>query len=198
MQKQPNGFTLVEMLIVITIIGLLASLAFPAYNQAILASQRAQAGAMVNDMRTALTAYNTEYGTWPYDTGSGGGTGPSATTLSPTAAYTMFSGDLLQTLTGTNCANPRQIVFLQPQQKDLDNPKTPTKIVTPWKIGSVPTDYIIEVDGNYSNQLDSIPDTTSQDGSGTLTLNAGCAVWCTGAPVKGLVNSDTRKFIHSW
>jgi prepilin-type N-terminal cleavage/methylation domain-containing protein len=200
MQSHRAGFTLVELLIVVTIIGLLASLAIPSISGAMKRAQVTQASSMCAQVKTAITAYNTEYGTWPYDKGTpdGSGTTPSLTTLSTTNAYTILIGDPKQTLTGTTYANPRGIVYMEFQARDLDNPKFPTKFVTPWKVGGQSLDYVIAVDGNYDNQIGNLPDTTSTVVGATTTINAGCAVWCTGIPVNGGINTNPQKFVHTW
>jgi len=59
------GFTLVEMLIVITIIGLLAGLLFPAIGSAIRSAKRAKARTEVMNLAAAFRAYYTEFGYWP-------------------------------------------------------------------------------------------------------------------------------------
>jgi prepilin-type N-terminal cleavage/methylation domain-containing protein len=71
---RPRGFTLVEIMVVVVIIGLLAALAIPAFQRNQRASQNARA---INDFRIfvqAFEVYNTANGTWPAD--SGGGTVP--------------------------------------------------------------------------------------------------------------------------
>lgn len=51
--RDRRGFTIIELLVVISIIGLLASIAMPRYH---LVKQRAQVAAMISDLRNLLMA----------------------------------------------------------------------------------------------------------------------------------------------
>jgi len=68
--RRPNrsrGFTLVEIMVVIVIIGLLAAMSLPTYRRVTL---RSKTVAVVNDLRTYSTAfitYNLQNGRWPLD-----------------------------------------------------------------------------------------------------------------------------------
>ena len=67
----PRGFTLVEIMIVVVIIGLLAALAIPAFQRVQRASKNAR---VVNDFRVfaqSFEVYNTQNGFWPNNTGAG-------------------------------------------------------------------------------------------------------------------------------
>ena len=66
-----SGFTLVEIMIVVVIIGLLAALAIPAFQRVQRASQNAR---IINDFRVfsqAFEIYNSQNGSWPANAGSG-------------------------------------------------------------------------------------------------------------------------------
>lgn len=66
-----GGFTLVEIMVVVVIIGLLAALAIPAFQRNQRASQNARA---VNDFRVFVQAfeiYNSQSGSWPPNAGAG-------------------------------------------------------------------------------------------------------------------------------
>lgn len=63
-----SGFTLVEMLVVISIIALLAGLLFPAVGSAIRTAKRTRARNEVQGLVAAFQAYYTEFGYWPTNT----------------------------------------------------------------------------------------------------------------------------------
>jgi len=66
-----DGFTLVEIMIVVVIVGMLAALAIPAFQKV---RQNSRHSALANDMRSfaqAFETYSHENGTWPADVGIG-------------------------------------------------------------------------------------------------------------------------------
>lgn len=69
--RKKGGFTVVEIMIVVVIIGLLAAIAIPTFNSIRLSAQTSR---MVNDYRTFRTAFEVhafELGYWPDDVARG-------------------------------------------------------------------------------------------------------------------------------
>jgi len=68
MQKLQQGFTLIELMIVVAIIGILAALAVPAYQDYTIRSKVAEAASLGSAARTAVDVYFSENGTLPGST----------------------------------------------------------------------------------------------------------------------------------
>ncbi len=80
MIQNNKGFTLVELMIVVGIIGILTMIAIPSYNGYIKTSCMSTAGMNLQTLRTHEEAANIEYGT--YKAGIHDGLNPGTSTLS--------------------------------------------------------------------------------------------------------------------
>ncbi|MCO4800232.1 MAG: prepilin-type N-terminal cleavage/methylation domain-containing protein, partial [Colwelliaceae bacterium] len=63
--KKNSGFTMIELLIVIVILGLLASLVAPKFFAQLGTAERGVASAQMNAFETALDTYRLDLGSYP-------------------------------------------------------------------------------------------------------------------------------------
>ena len=134
--RQPDhAFTLIELLIVISIIAILASLAFPAVQGALGQGKKAQARNDVNQIAAAFKAYQLEYGRLPGANTSGDGEAMEG---------------WVSVLIGSNATlNPRNIVFFEPKVgKSGQGGLNGSTYNDPW--GSP---YQVSLDYNYDNKI---------------------------------------------
>jgi len=171
-----NGFTLVEILVVVSIIGLLAGLSIPAVGGGLNAARKAKVSAMAHQIRTSLTQFNTEYGYFPTNGLDSSGVGSTSNSLAL----------VLAGLDTNN--NPRSIVFLEVPQdftKDASG-NVSNGIVTPkgfYKNGQ--TNFFVSVDHNYDGLV------TVTNGKTATNIRASAAVWF-------IDPKDSSKTIGTW
>jgi len=168
-RSRSSGFTLVELLVVIGIIAILASVLFPVVGSALNAAKRSKANVTINQIQTSTLAYFNEYSVYPIYSPSTPvdvviGDTSSTDGASWAALIYCLSGNLhpstsLSTPVVTTApSNNRAIPFLTMKPSDVyttttngtvvDAPKNPLPSSTTGNIY-----FNIAMDGDYDNVL---------------------------------------------
>jgi type IV pilus assembly protein PilA len=72
MKKVQQGFTLIELMIVVAIIGILAAIAIPAYSDYTIRAKVSEGLNLASAAKSAVSEYRISQGTWPADNASAG------------------------------------------------------------------------------------------------------------------------------
>jgi len=172
-----RGFTLIELLVVVAIIAILAGLLLPAGQSALNSAKKTTAKQQVVSIATAITAYETEYGCLPSNSGS------------------VYPGPVDSTLVKLLCTtnNSRGIVFMEVQgwKSGKGGTNTNGAFCDPFSATNV---YSVTLDTNYANSLANMPAQATPGGSITYstTLNKHIGVWTI------WINKGQKNLINSW
>lgn len=112
MLPKQRGFTLIEVMIVVVIIGILASIAYPSYQEYVWRANRAEGQAFLQDVSARQERYFSQNNSYVTKDADIADLGLSSSASSETGKYTLtvavVSGDSGYTLTGNNQFNDPQ------------------------------------------------------------------------------------------
>ena len=116
-KKAQAGFTLIELMIVVAIIGILAAVAIPAYQNYVIKAKFAEVESLANSYKTAVAACIQEMGS-ATDCGNGaagatGANGVPATQATTHVASVVVAGGVI-TVTPTSTTNAASTLVLTP------------------------------------------------------------------------------------
>jgi type IV pilus assembly protein PilA len=87
LKKVQQGFTLIELMIVIAIIGILAAIAIPAYQNYTIRSQVTEGLSLADGWKTSISEYYAQNGSFPTASGTSGGAGTIAVSGASVGKY---------------------------------------------------------------------------------------------------------------
>ena len=103
-KSKQKGFTLIELMIVVAIIGILAAVAIPQYNDYTKKAKLSNAASTVEPIKSALSLYYQENGAWPStaDDWTGAGLSAAPTATKEVSAYALAASTGAVTITFRN------------------------------------------------------------------------------------------------
>ncbi|HGO9043311.1 TPA: pilin [Neisseria meningitidis] len=105
MNTLQKGFTLIELMIVIAIVGILAAVALPAYQDYTARAQVSEAILLAEGQKSAVTEYYLNHGEWPANNSSAGVASSSTIKGKYVKEVTVANGVITATMLSSNVNN---------------------------------------------------------------------------------------------
>ncbi len=181
-----QGFTLVELLIVITIIGVLAGIAMPVFSQVTKNAKKTQTRMLCNGLVVSIKSYYTEYSRYPSPPGG------AASEAAPLRSDESIVSALMP---GNKERNPRNIKFL-PDMKDVSDAEVPSNGLVNkgggamYVVDSFGEEFYILMDSDYNNEIEN-----PNPNSSAMKLFEGVLVYSSG-PDKNIETWEDN--VTSW
>ena len=104
MKRVQQGFTLIELMIVVAIVGILAAIALPAYQDYIIRSKMSEGVAAAAACKTSISEYVSTKNAWPTDSDTAG----CSTTQTTYVAGLTVTGNGVITVTTQNTGSKQR------------------------------------------------------------------------------------------
>ncbi len=111
MKRVQQGFTLIELMIVVAIVGILAAIALPAYQDYVVRSKMSEAIAAIAACKTSVAEYASTKGAYPADEAAAG---CSTTPTKYLASLTVATGVITATSAATGAQPGECVLTLTP------------------------------------------------------------------------------------
>ena len=134
MKRIQQGFTLIELMIVVAIVGILAAIALPAYQDYVIRSKVSELEAALAACKTSVAEYASSHGSSPADTAASGCS--TLATQYVASGVSVNNGTITGTTTGIGGTNVTLTLTPAP---------TSSADMTKWTgtyIGSSPSKYV--------------------------------------------------------
>ncbi|HGH6163249.1 TPA: pilin [Neisseria meningitidis] len=105
MNTLQKGFTLIELMIVIAIVGILAAVALPAYQDYTARAQVSEAILLAEGQKSAVTEYYLNHGEWPGDNSNAGVASSSTIKGKYVQSVTVANGVITAQMASSNVNN---------------------------------------------------------------------------------------------
>jgi len=128
MKRLQQGFTLIELMIVVAIVGILAAIALPAYQDYVVRSKMSELEAAMAACKTSVAEYTSSHAGYPADNTAAG---CSTTTTQYTVAGASWNGSVISGTSAHTGANPNECVLTLTPTTDA----TDTLSIATW-VGS--------------------------------------------------------------
>ena len=118
MKRVQQGFTLIELMIVVAIVGILAAIALPAYQDYVVRSKMSEAIAAIAACKTSVSEYASSHTTFPIDTPTSG-CSTTVTKYVAGLAVTANTGQIVATSQNTGAVGGECTLTLTPNNAPL-------------------------------------------------------------------------------
>jgi type IV pilus assembly protein PilA len=148
--QRARGFTLIELMIVVTIIGILASVAVPTYQTYTIRAQVVEAFSLASELKNAIQEYRKERGVMPRDNAAAGVPAPELLIGNYVTRVDVIDGSL--NITFGNLANTTiqgSVLTLQP----LIVPGSPASPMS-WRCGLRQVPHGMQAVGDNRTSID--------------------------------------------